>query len=269
MGEVERHKDTAGALEAALARQSVTLAGVWSRPACRKEGLSMDAVRMRAHIANATDQVDRAVRAGLEHLYAMEWERGDWTLLTTGSVDAAEHVAKAVLTGYGLSPREVHFLDALAEQLASAYRGRDDARQTQWADRLRAMNGTTRARRLHNADCRRFVAPPVEPLERSVERTGQAQHAQILWLHEMVERWPQHAEEAEYATRAILRKGRLRPARRLVGRPGDRGRTHTHDDRPTGKEHRGVARGCASAARRAARRLNGAGRGGAADAWDG
>jgi len=207
-GEIVRHKDTAGALEAAVARQGVTLAGVWSRPACRKEGLNTDAVRVRAHIANATDQMDKAVRAGVEHLYAMEWERQDWTLLTTGSVDAAEHVAKAVLTGYGLSPREVHFLDALAEQLANAYQGRDDARQAQWAERLRAMNSTTRARRLHDADYRRFVAPPVEPLERSVERTGQAQHAQILWLREMVECWPEHAAEAKYATRAILRKGR-------------------------------------------------------------
>ena len=206
--EIERHKDTAGALEAALARQGVTLAGAWRRPACRKEGLIMDVVRMRAHVANATDQVDKAVRAGIEHLYAMEWERGDWTLLTTGSVDAAEHVAKAVLTGYGLSPREVHFLDALADQLANAYRGRNDARQVEWAKRIRAMNGTTRTRRLHDADYRRFVAPPAEPLERSVERTGQAQRAQILWLREMVERWPEHAEEAEYATRAILRKGR-------------------------------------------------------------
>lgn len=217
VGEVERHKDTAGALEAALARQGVTLAGVWNRPACRKEGLIMDVVRMRAHIANATDQVDKA---GFEHLYAMEWERGDWTLLTTGSVDAAEQVAKAVLTGYGLSPREVHFLDTLAEQLANAYQGRDDARQAQWADRLRAMNGTTRARRLHNADYRRFVAPPVEPLERSVERTGQAQHAHILWLCEMIERWPEYAEEAGYATRAILRKGRGFSAP-LAGLSGD------------------------------------------------
>ena len=207
-GEIERHKDTAGALEAALARQGVTLAGAWRRPVCRKEALSMEVVRIRAHLANATDQTDKAVRAGIEHLYAMEWERGDWTLLTTGSVDAAEHVAKAVLTGYGLSPREVHFLDALAEQLANAYRGRHDPRQAGWAERVRAMNGTTRTRRLHDSDYRRFVAPPAEPLERSVERTGQAQRAQILWLHEMVERWPEHAEEAGNAARAILRKGR-------------------------------------------------------------
>ena len=158
-GEIERHKDTAGALEAALARQGVTLAGAWQRPACRKEALTMEVVRIRAHLANATDQMDKAVRAGIEHLYAMEWERGDWTLLTTGSADAAEHVAKAVLTGYGLSPREVHFLDALAEQLANAYRGRNDPRQAEWAERIRAMNGTTRTLRLHDADYRRFVAP--------------------------------------------------------------------------------------------------------------
>ncbi len=207
-GEIERHKDTAGALEAALARQGITLAGAWRRPACQKEALSMEVVRMRAHLANATDQTDKAVRAGIEHLYAMEWERGDWTLLTTGSVDAAEHVAKAVLTGYGLSPREVHFLDTLAEQLANAYQGRDDPRQAAWAERVRAMNGTTHTRRLHDADYRRFVVPPAEPLERSVERTGQTQRAQILWLHEMVERWPEHAEEAGNAVRAILRKGR-------------------------------------------------------------
>jgi predicted nucleotidyltransferase/HEPN domain-containing protein len=205
-GEIERHKDTAGALEAALARQGVTLAGAWSRPACRKEALSMDVVRIRANLDNATDAVARAVMAGIDHLHARGRKRSDWTPVTTGSVDAAEHVAKAVLTGYGLSPREVHFLDALAEQLANAYRGRNDPRQAEWAERIRAMNGTTRTRRLHDADYRRFVVPPAEPLERSVERTGQAQRAQILWLHEMAERWPEHAEEIMDATREIADK---------------------------------------------------------------
>ena len=110
------------------------------------------------------------------------------------------------LTGYGLSSREVHFLDALAEQLATACRGRNDPRQAEWAQRIRAMNGTTRTRRLHDADYRRFVAPPADPLERSVERTGQAQRTQTLWLHEMVERWPEHAEEIMDATREIADK---------------------------------------------------------------
>ena len=206
--EIERHKDTAGALEAALARQGITLAGAWRRPACQKEALRMDVVRMRANLDNATDAVTKAVMAGIDHLHARGRKRSDWTPVTTGSVDAAEHVAKAILTGYGLSPREVHFLDALADQLANAYRGRNDPRQAEWAERIRAMNGTTRTRRLHDADYRRFVAPPAEPLERSVERTGQAQRAQILWLHEMVERWPEHAGEAGNAARAILRKGR-------------------------------------------------------------
>ena len=166
----------------------------------------MDVVRMRANLDNATDAVTRAVMAGIDHLHARGRKRSDWTPVTTGSVDAAEHVAKAVLTGYGLSPREVHFLDALAEQLATAYRGRNDPRQATWAERIRAMNGTTRTRRLHDADYRRFVAPPAEPLERSVERTGQAQRTQILWLQEMVERWPEHVEEIVDATREIADK---------------------------------------------------------------
>ena len=205
-GEIERHKDTAGALEAALARQGITLAGAWQRPACRKEALSMHVVRMRANLDNATDAVTSAVMAGIDYLHARGRRRSDWTPITTGSVDAAEHVAKAILTGYGLSPREVHFLDILAEQLANAYRGRNDPRPAEWAERVRAMNGTTRTRRLHDADYRRFVAPPAEPLERSVKRTGQAQRAQILWLHEMVERWPEHAEEIMDATREIAGK---------------------------------------------------------------
>ena len=205
-GEIERHRDTAGALEAALARQGITLAGDWQRPVCRREALTMDVVRMRANLDNATDAVTRAVMAGVDYLHARGRKRSDWTPVTTGSVDAAEYVAKAILTGYGLNPREVHFLDALAEQLATAYRGRNDARQATWAERVRAMNGTTRTRRLHDADYRRFVTPPAEPLERSVERIGQAQGAQILWLHEMVERWPEHAEEIMDATREIADK---------------------------------------------------------------
>ena len=206
--EIERHKDTAGALEAALAREGVTLAGVWRRPECRDEGLDMDMVLIRANLANATDNVGKAVLAGIRHLYAVEtWERTDWTPVTTGSVDAAEYVAKAILAGHGLSPGEVHFLDALADQLQNAYRGRRDPRQAYWAELIRSMNGTTRTQRLHGADYRRFTVPPAEPFERSVERTGQVQHVQILWLREMLSRWPDHSAEIRYAARAIADMG--------------------------------------------------------------
>ena len=226
-GEIEHHKDTAGALEAALARQGITLAGAWRRPACREEALSMDMVRMRAQLESATDAVTRASMVGTDYLYARGRKRLDWTPITTGSVDAAEYVAKAVLTGYGLSPREVHFQDALAEQLANAYRGRNDPWQAEWAERVRAMNGSTRALRLHDADCWRFVAPPAEPLERSVERTGQAQRAQTRWLHEMAERWPEHMEEIMDATREIADKGRRLSALRA----SCSGETVTADER--------------------------------------
>ena len=206
--EIERLKNTAGALEAALAREGVTLAGVWHRPQCRDEGLNMDMVLIRANLANATDNVGKAVLAALRHRHAVEtWERTDWTPVTTGSVDAAEYLAKAILAGHGLSPREVHFLDALAGQLLNTYQGRRDPRQTYWADLIRSMNGTTRTQRLHGADYRRFTVPPAEPFERSVERTGQVQHVQILWLREMFSRWPDHAAEIRYAARAIADMG--------------------------------------------------------------
>lgn len=218
--EVERHKDTAGALEAALVRQGITLAGDWKRPECQEEGLSMDVVRVRASLANATDQVDIAVRTGIEHLYATGRRRTDWTPLTTGSVDAAEHVAKAIVAGYGLSPREVHFLDTLAEQLETAYRGRNDPQQAYWAKRIRAMNGTTRTHRLHDASYRRFLASAAEPLERSVERTGQAQRTQILWLREMARRWPDLAGEIADAAKEITAKGRGLSSLR-AGRAGE------------------------------------------------
>ena len=230
--EIERHKDTAGAVEAALAREGVALAGAWHRPDCRDEGLNMDMVRIRSSLANATDNVGKAVLAGSRHLHAVEdWERADWTPVTTGSVDAAEHVAKAILAGHGLSPREVHFLDALADQLKDAYRGRRDPRQAYWADLIRSMNGTTRTRRLHGADYRRFVVPPAEPFERSVERTGQVQHIQILWLREMLSRWPEHAAEVRYAARAIADMGedvfvwRARYANRAVTADEETGAT--------------------------------------------
>ena len=208
-GEIARHKDTAGSLEAALARQGIMLAGVWRRPECRKEGLTMDMVRIWASLENATDKVGKAIMAGIDLRYATgRRRRTDWTPITTGSVDAAEHVAKAIMAGYGLSPREVHFLDALASQLENACRGRNDPRQADWSERIRAMNGTTRALRLHDADYRRFTQPPAEPIERSVERTGQAQRTQILWLREMAERWPDLAEDVADAARAVVRKGR-------------------------------------------------------------
>ena len=65
----------------------------------------MDVVRMRANLDNATDAVTGAVMAAIDHLHARGRRRSDWTPVTTGSVDAAEHVANAILTGYGLSPR--------------------------------------------------------------------------------------------------------------------------------------------------------------------
>ena len=203
--EIERHKDTAGALEAALVRHGIALAGHWNRPPCREEALKMDIVRVRASLESATDAIGRAVVAGVGHLYATDRRRRDWTPVTTGSVDAAEHVAKAILTAYGLSPREVHFLDALADQLRNAYRGRNDLQQAYWADRIHLMNGTTRTRRLHDAGYRRFVAPPAEPLERSVERTGQAQRVQILWLREMSGCRPDMADEIAGTAREIAR----------------------------------------------------------------
>ena len=203
--EIERHKDTAGALEAALVRQGVALAGDWDPPECRDEGLTIDIVRLRANLENATDEIRSAVVAGISHLYATDRRQSDWTRITTASVAAAEHMAKAILTGFGLTPREVHFVDALAEQLRKAYRGRDDARQTYWADRIQAMNGTTRTQRLHDAGCRRFVAPPPEPLKRSIERTAQAQRLQVLWLREMCEQRPELAEEIAGTAREIAR----------------------------------------------------------------
>ena len=112
------------------------------------------------------------------------------------------------MTGHGLSPREVHFLDALAEQLKSACRGRDDPQQAYWAERIRVMNGATRTRRLHDAGYWRFLAPAAEPLERSVERLGQVQRTQILWLREMTGRWPDLAGETADAAREIVAKGR-------------------------------------------------------------
>ena len=226
--EIERYKDSAGAMEAALVREGVTLAGVWRRPRCRNEGLDMDMVRIRASLANATDNVGKSVLAGIRHLHAVEdWERADWTPVMTGSVDAAENIAKAIVAGHGLSPREVHFLDALADQLKNAYRGRGDPRRAYWADLIRSMNGTTRTRRLHGADYRRFTAPPAEPLERSVERTEQVQRIQILWLREMLVRWPDAAAEIRYAARAIADTGediavlRARYADRDVTAEGD------------------------------------------------
>ena len=70
--DIERCKDTAGALEAAVARQDLALAGAWRQPERREEELGIDAIRIRASLANATDQVEKAVRAGIEHRHAME-----------------------------------------------------------------------------------------------------------------------------------------------------------------------------------------------------
>lgn len=206
---IREHRNHAGRVEAAVARQGRLLAGGWTRPRCRRENLDMEPEEFREGLTIATGDLRGAVTALCD-------AAADGRTYAANAVElsqqAAEAVAKGVIAGLGLSPAAAHDLEALATQLESAYRGRREGEEERrsFASAIRGLNGDTRA-----AHVARYSRRPVEDPSRTVERIIRTLTLQIGWVRRCAERRPDVREAARE-----IGQGIARAARRLEGQEG-------------------------------------------------
>lgn len=208
-GAIREHRNQAGRIEAAVARQGRLLAGGWTRPRCRKENLDMEPEEFGEGLTIATGDLRGAVTALCD-------AAADGRTCAANAVElsqqAAEAVAKAVIAGFGLSPAAAHDLEALAAQLESAYRGRrkGEEERRSFASAIRGLNGNTRA-----AHAARYLRRPVEDPSRTVERIIRTLELQIGWVRWYAKRQPDVREAARE-----IGQGIARAARRIKGQEG-------------------------------------------------
>lgn len=206
---IREHRNQAGRIEAAIARQGRLLAGGWTRPRCRKENLDVEPEEFREGLTIATGDLRGAVTALCD-------AAADGRAYTANAVElsqqAAEAVAKGVIAGFGLSPAVVHDLAALAAQLESAYRGRrkGEEERRSFASAIRGLNGDTRA-----AHAARYLRRPAEDPSRTVERIIRTLELQVGWVRWYAKRQPDVREAARE-----IGQGIARAARRLEGQEG-------------------------------------------------
>ena len=199
---IREHRNHAGRVEAAVARQGRLLAGGWTRPRCRRENLDMEPEEFREGLTIATGDLRGAVTALCD---AAADGRAYAANAVELSQQAAETVAKGVIAGFGLSPAAVHDLEALADQLESAYRGRrgGEEERRSFASAIRGLNGDTRA-----AHAARYSRRPVEDPSRTVERIIRTLALQIGWVRRCAERRPDVREAAREIGQGIARAAR-------------------------------------------------------------
>ena len=205
---LEEYRDRATRFEAAIARQGRLLAGTWSRPECRMEGLEMDPDEFREDLEVAIRDIENAVtqlcNAALD---------GDEYVpnLVELSQQAAEAVAKSIVAGHGLMPTATHELNELATQLENAYRGRRGGEERRlFAKAIRELNGNTRA--AHGA---RYARGRVEAPADTVERLLRVQRLQTRWVRSCAEQHPEMRASARTLGRRIATA-----AKRLERREG-------------------------------------------------
>ncbi len=141
---LRRRTVLAGSFDRSVARDSVLLAGHWTRPDLDKED-GMDVLDWQRHMQNA---LSKAAAAGDCCVRAREVSDilaafNMYVQFMADSADAAERLAKAVLMRRGVTPRTVHDVAALAGQLQAERPG--DTEAADLAGRLRRLNGDTKA----------------------------------------------------------------------------------------------------------------------------
>ena len=201
-GAIREHRNHAGRVEAAVAREGRLLAGAWTRPRCRKEDLDVEPEEFKEGLTVAV----RDLRGAVTALCDAAIDGADYVAnVVELSQQAAEAVAKNVVAGFGLSPAEVHDLRALADQLASAYRGRRREREERefFADAIRGLNGGTRA-----AHAARYARAPVEDPSRTVDRLVRTLALQGGWLRWYAGRCPEVRDAAREVGGRIAAAGR-------------------------------------------------------------
>ncbi len=214
-GSIREHRNQAGRIEAVVAREGRLLAGVWTRPRCRKENLDMEAEEFREGMTIAT----RDLRGAVTALCDAALDGATYVAnVVELSQQAAEGVAKSIIAGFGLSPAAVHDLDGLATRLRSAYRGRGKEREDRlfFASMIRGLNGDTLA-----AHAARYSRRPVEEPSRTVDRIIRTLELQIVWVRWYAGRRPDVREAAGEVGQGIARTARRLERQEGFGRLPD------------------------------------------------
>ena len=137
--DLRRKGNTANAIEAAIVRQGIVVAGAWRRPRHRKEKLDVSTAELAQNLTSAARELSRAIQFTAIALNADSLHDLG---ATTDAFDAAERTGKAILWSYGQHPKKVHNLAALADQLENDITTDDDRAQRQrLAAILRDLNG--------------------------------------------------------------------------------------------------------------------------------
>ena len=166
--ELRARANLATALEAALVRQAVRIAGTWRRPGHRKENLDVSTLDLANNLKAASIELHTAITLTAEGLSQGQLSDAH---ATTSAFNAAERVGKALLWCFGEAPKTVHNLATLADQLDGDI-GTASASQKERADlakRLRAMNGLGRVGHLATYD----ATPMLEITEDTADRICQ------------------------------------------------------------------------------------------------
>ena len=194
---IEAHCNEGIRIESAIARQGRLLAGDWTPPRCRTEGLDVAAEDIERNLDIATGDLRSAFLALCDVAFK---GRAYEPRIVEYSQQAAETLAKTIIAGFGLSPTAVHDLNALATQLENAYRGRSRGAEARrrFAAAIRTLDGNTKA--AHKA---RYHEGPVERPARTAERVASTLRLQTGWLRWYATRNPEMREAAVAAGREI------------------------------------------------------------------
>ena len=171
---IDKRRNDAGTVHAAIAREGRTLAGKWDRPTCRNEDLRMAPEDFAHDMKWVTDNIRTAVLTlGIDR----EEGRSNHSAVAITSQMAAENLGKNIVAAFGLIPRKTHDLGMLGLQLRDAFRGRKDTEHQDWGERIRTLDGNTKLARASQ-----YAGADREPIADTIRRIMRTQTLQAEWL---------------------------------------------------------------------------------------
>ena len=205
--EIHEHRNHAGYLEAAIAREGVLLAGTWENPRCKREDLTVDHELTRQMIGSISEEIESAAR-GLA--WADENDTSHNTSAIERSQNGAEKLAKLIIAGFGLTPRSGHDLKELAKQLRASYKGKRAGQEERerFASAIESLNGGgfeahTATYRVLEAITGRAAGGAIEPKVHTEERICGTAKLQMQWLGWYLERYPESRNRMQGQIRKI------------------------------------------------------------------
>ena len=133
------YRNTCNRVERAVVVDGQPLAGTWHRPRHRQEARDMDHDAFAKRFGSFISHADAAIRdiARARQRRVTGTNHGAFNTFRAG-----EHVAKTTLALYGLTPRKIHGVNQLADQLRSARQGaKDQDERNALAERIDQLNG--------------------------------------------------------------------------------------------------------------------------------